>query len=727
MATLVLTAVGSAIAGPIGAAIGAMAGQRVDQMLFAPKARSGARLASLAVQTSTYGTSLPKVFGRMRVSGAVIRATDLREERKTVSQGKGRPKATVYSYSASFAVALSARAAVRVGRIWADGKLLRGEAGDFKVETGFRFYAGDEDQMPDPLIASAEGAGETPAYRGLAYAVFEDMALESFGNRIPMLSFELIAEEDPVSVGAIIGELGGAQIDADCPAQVLGYVADGASVRAAIAPLVELVSADSWYDGHRLRIAEQPDALAELPADSLGARIGESVAPRIRRTRAARGRAASAVELGYADVARDFQSGLQRADRFTGPRAIGLDLPAAMGAAMAHGFARRLLASREAGDETLEISVPWRHLPLLNGGAVRVAGTPRVWRIQSINWVAMHLSVTLVPLVETTSLLLPADAGRSLAPPDLIHGPTRLVLLDLPLLEAGTALAPVVVAAAAGPSSPGWKGAGLLRSLDGGLSWQDAGSTAAPATIGTAPEALGMASAAVFDMHNSLVVDLLHEAMSLHPADDAALLAGGNLAMLEGEVLQFGAAERLGPARYRLTRLLRGRRGTEHAIFGHVPGETFVLLERESLMPVEIPYGVPSLAVMATGIGDASGVRQDLASPGIALRPLAPVHLSALRRADGALALNWIRRSRDGWQWIDAVESPLGEERERYRITVAPDVGVGEVLEIGEPQSLVPAAQISGWQAVGANRISVTVQQIGTFGASLPAQIVIQL
>ena len=144
MATLILTAVGSAVGGPIGGAIGSLIGQQIDQRLFAPKAREAARLGDLAVQGSTYGAFIPKVFGTMRVAGTVIWAMDLQEDRRTVSQGKGRPKATVYSYRASFAVALSARPGMRVGRIWADGKLLRGAAGDFKVATGFRFHSGRE-------------------------------------------------------------------------------------------------------------------------------------------------------------------------------------------------------------------------------------------------------------------------------------------------------------------------------------------------------------------------------------------------------------------------------------------------------------------------------------------------------------------------------------------------------------------------------------------------------
>ena len=35
------------------------------------------------------------------------------------------------------------------------------------------------------------GAANTPAYRGTAYVVFEELPLERFGNRLPQLSFEV--------------------------------------------------------------------------------------------------------------------------------------------------------------------------------------------------------------------------------------------------------------------------------------------------------------------------------------------------------------------------------------------------------------------------------------------------------------------------------------------------------------------------------------------------------
>ena len=107
MATLILTAVGTALGGPLGGAIGSLIGQSFDQQLFG-SARRGPRLGDLNVQTSTYGTQIPRIYGTMRVAGSVIWATDLNES-TTQTGAKGQPETTVYSYSVSLAVALSAR------------------------------------------------------------------------------------------------------------------------------------------------------------------------------------------------------------------------------------------------------------------------------------------------------------------------------------------------------------------------------------------------------------------------------------------------------------------------------------------------------------------------------------------------------------------------------------------------------------------------------------------
>src|SRR5690606_6427994 len=110
-------------------------------------------------------------------------------------------------------------------------------AGDFKSATGFRLYAGDEEQVADPLIASAEGVDQAPGFRGIAYAVFEDFQLEDYGNRIPSLTFEVEADAGAVTIGDIACALGGGEIVAGSTPSLDGYAASGDSVRSAVAAL----------------------------------------------------------------------------------------------------------------------------------------------------------------------------------------------------------------------------------------------------------------------------------------------------------------------------------------------------------------------------------------------------------------------------------------------------------------------------------------------------------
>ncbi|ATQ56665.1 baseplate multidomain protein megatron [Paracoccus yeei] len=207
MATLVLGAAGAAIGSSIGGAIlgvsaatiggfiGSSIGSVVDSWIIsslAPTQRiEGARLDTLRITSATEGAVIPRLYGRMRMGGNIIWATDFREETKTTTQGGGKGggggkvKTTEYLYFASFAVALCEGPITGIGRIWADGKPM-----DLSGVT-WRWYPGDEAQTADPFIAAKMGAANTPAYRGTAYVVFEELALSTYGNRLPQLSFEV--------------------------------------------------------------------------------------------------------------------------------------------------------------------------------------------------------------------------------------------------------------------------------------------------------------------------------------------------------------------------------------------------------------------------------------------------------------------------------------------------------------------------------------------------------
>ncbi|WP_186415356.1 MULTISPECIES: glycoside hydrolase/phage tail family protein [unclassified Pannonibacter] len=199
MATLILAAAGQAlgnmagigaIGGILGRAAGAVAGSLIDNSLFgSSRTVESGRLADLSVQSSVEGASLPLIYGRVRLAGQVIWATRFEEEvSEETSGGKagGGSRTTVrsYSYYGNLAVALCEGPVVRIGRVWADGKLL-----DLSG-INHRIYTGTRTQGPDPLITAVQGVA--PAYRGTAYVVFERLPLESFGNRLPQLSFEVV-------------------------------------------------------------------------------------------------------------------------------------------------------------------------------------------------------------------------------------------------------------------------------------------------------------------------------------------------------------------------------------------------------------------------------------------------------------------------------------------------------------------------------------------------------
>ena len=144
MATLVLGAVGSAIGAGfggtilgmsgavVGGFIGSTIGSAVDSWIassLAPAQRiEGARLDSLRITSSTEGAVIPRLYGRMRIGGNIIWATDFREETRTTRQGGGKGggggkiTTTEYLYFASFAVALCEGPITGIGRVWPTAK-----------------------------------------------------------------------------------------------------------------------------------------------------------------------------------------------------------------------------------------------------------------------------------------------------------------------------------------------------------------------------------------------------------------------------------------------------------------------------------------------------------------------------------------------------------------------------------------------------------------------------
>lgn len=698
MATLVLTTVGTAIGGPVGGALGALIGQGVDRRLFGSGTREGPRLIELAVQTSSYGTPIARVFGRMRIGGTVIWAAPLRESRSVSRSGKGQPGVAQYSYCASFAVLLSARAVGSIGRVWADGKLLRGAAGDLKVAGTMRLHAGGEDQDVDPLIASAEGV-RASAHRGQAYVVFEDLALADYGNRIPQLTFEVVADDGAVAASAIAGEVAD-EVSGAGSLILDGFAASGGSVRAVVEMLADAAGAWLVPEGGSLRWRE-----------------GGAAERTLRPVKDAREMAAAAsvpavLSLGHYDAARDYQTGVQRATRRGGGwREERIELPAVISAGVAKGIAGAVLARRAAGRTRRTVTLGVDALGLVPGARVAIAEESGVWRVAEVSVEAEGVRAVLVPIARGTVAAV-ADGGRVAVADDLVAGTTILHAVELPALEDALLTQPRLLVMAAGTGA-GWRSAVLLLSLDDGASWAEIGATAGPAALGVVVEPPGVVQATPA---GSMVVRLGAGTMPAD-ADAAAVQAGANLALVGGELIQFERAVPLGEDVWRLERLWRGRRGTEAAAGVQVAGDRFVLLEADSVRAVDLPVSAigRTARVLAVGVGDApEGVEVSAPVTGASVAPPSPVGLQARLAEDGSTELGWTRRSRIGWRWPDGMDMPLGEEREAYRVTITAGADV-LVLDVSTPLASIPAA----WRAGRA--VTASVRQRGTIAVSEPA------
>ncbi|CUJ89094.1 hypothetical protein RUE5091_00818 [Ruegeria denitrificans] len=224
MATIILSAAGAAVGGAIGGtvaglstavigrAVGATLGRVIDQRLMSQSVMGGGsevvetgRLDRFRLTETGEGAPVTTVYGRMRVGGQVIWASDFLETKSTSTTtqgggggGKGSPKSPEvtttthsYSYSISMAIAVGAGRISDVPRIWADGEELE------RAGLNMRIYRGDNQQLPDPLIEAIEESGNVPAYRGTAYVVIEGLQLAAFGNRVPQFSFEVVRQEQP--------------------------------------------------------------------------------------------------------------------------------------------------------------------------------------------------------------------------------------------------------------------------------------------------------------------------------------------------------------------------------------------------------------------------------------------------------------------------------------------------------------------------------------------------
>jgi hypothetical protein len=307
-------------------------------------------------------------------------------------------------------------------------------------------------------------------------------------------------------------------------------------------------------------------------------------------------------------------------------------------------------------------------------------------------------------------------------------------LLDIPILRAEDDGPGFYVAA--GSASPAiWRGATIYRSADG-VAFDELTELADAAILGTADGVLAPGPEDVFDRASSVEVTLVDPSLQLYSVTEDNVRAGANAALLGDEIIQFASATLLGPGRYRLAVLLRGRRGTGWARAGHVAGERFVFLsggagierigDGTGLIGIERfyrPVTVNQSLLAVTSSAFTNTAR--------GLKPLSPSFMAICRDAgSGDLTLSWLPRTRIPCDWQSGVDAPFGERIERYRVEVMSGAVVKRELVVDAVRQAVYAAtlQIADFGGPVTTSLKVRVSQYSEIvGWGWPAEAVLPI
>ncbi len=395
-------------------------------------------------------------------------------------------------------------------------------------------------------------------------------------------------------------------------------------------------------------------AVATLAPDDLVAARESDV---LELTRGQETELPQALKWQVARADEDYDAALVEARRITvdTTRIASESFPMAVPPEEAERRCRRALMEAWVGRETAAFRLPPSRLALDPADAIRLAHDGRLVDLRLVSIAdAEARGIEAVRQDRATYDLPPGDPRAASVTRAVVFGAPDAVLMDLPQLTEDQPAHRPFVAAHAVPW-PGEMAVFRSPSTDG---FELLTTAQSRARMGALVSDFYPGPTSRFDLGNALVVDLLTG--TLESVTDLTLFGGANALAIESapgvwEIVQASTAELLAPGRYRLTRLLRGQRGTESAMGNPAPaGARVVVLDASlaSLPIAEADLGIPwnwRIGPASRPVSDETYVAQAFTPVGVGLRPFSVAHVEQpwrTPRTPGDLTIRWTRRSR---------------------------------------------------------------------------------
>jgi hypothetical protein len=518
---------------------------------------------------------------------------------------------------------------------------------------------------------------------------------------------------------------------------VIGYqVSRPMASRAAIEPLRSVGFFDAVESAVALKFPTRGKAaIATLSADEMGARpADEAFIPAISTKRTQEFELPRQLRIHYQNPDRDYDPGEELSPARFDTRAesiVDIDIGCAVGSDKAAQIAEVLYRDFWAGRWSHQTQVGQEYSAVESADCLLVPLDGRLerMRVPALTDKLPNLRVLELVRDDDGAYVSTAIGSTSQRVPARLpfFGPVESLLLDLPPLVL-TDDDPGVYAAVY-PSSIGgdFRGAIFSRSPDGG-NYATIGSATTLTPVGRVWGAVPVGPSTIFDEGTEITVELYHGELESRTEED--VIGGANAAAIGAdgrwEVIQFKTAVNTSGNVWRLTGLLRGRKGTEHAIGTSVDGDTFVMLSVGTLvrLPVTINEVDVEYLYKATPIGTSpEGVIADeFTGRGVALKPWSPVHVEGTRNVAGDLEITWTRRDRLSSDGVEPV--PMSESVEDYEIDVLDTLGaVRRTISSSTPSATYSVEQQTIDFGSAQPSVEVVVYQISTaVGRGYPAQ-----
>lgn len=506
---------------------------------------------------------------------------------------------------------------------------------------------------------------------------------------------------------------------------ITGYaVTDVMSARDAITPLATACFFDAVESQGSLRFVMRGRAPG-MDADAQGLVPQGNAAAGFSLTRAQESDLPQASRVSYIDAGQDYRQASVESRRLEGAsnRVATSSLPIVMDQAQAAGIGARLLQDAWVMRESATLTLPPSALALDAADEVLLTANGRGHRLRITQ--IDDGAARAVEAVATDPTLYEAFSGPVQAPSVgqtiSLPGRAALFILDLPWLrEDQKPCAPF-----AGAYADPWPGAVAVMRSAGDDGFVLDTTITQPCNFGVTTQDFWSGPAWHWDLVNSLHVTLTRG--SLSSATDAALPLGANALAIQNadggwEVVQFADAVLTAPGEYALTRLKRGRRGTEIQMRDPVAAGARVVVLDDALTQLNLSSSQARLpwnwrwGPASRAISDVSWQGMALQLEAVGLIPPAPCHVG-FQWSGADLVIQWRRRDRDPLaSSLSPAVTPMSEGREAYDLEILDGTGVVRSFSgVTQHSQLYTAAQAAADFPSGLpNPLTVQVYQLSS-------------